>query len=134
MTVLLDTNALIWTLQDQAELGRRSRGEIEQALRDGQLLVSAVSFWEVAMLISKQRLTLDRSPSRWRLDALRAGVVEVPLDGELAVDSVNLTALHSDPMDRIIVATAIKLRATLLTSDRSLLVWQGPLARLDARV
>ena len=134
MTVVLDTNALIWTLDDQKELGRRSRREIEQALRDSRLMASAVSFWEVAMLVAKKRLTLDRPVSRWRLDALRMGISEVQLDGELAVDSVDLTGLHNDPMDRFIAATAIKTKATLITSDRALLSWKGPLACLDARV
>jgi PIN domain nuclease of toxin-antitoxin system len=134
MTVVLDTNALIWTLDDQKELGRRSRREIEQALRDSRLMTSAVSFWEVAMLVAKKRLTLDRPVSRWRLDALRLGITEVQLDGELAVDSVDLTGLHNDPMDRFIAATAIKTKATLITSDRTLLSWDGPLACLDARV
>src|SRR4051812_36679191 len=113
MTVVLDTNALIWTLDDQKELGRRSRREIEQALRDSRLMASAVSFWEVAMLVAKKRLTLDRPVSRWRFDALRSGIAEVQLDGELAVDSGDLPGLHNDPMDSFIVATAIKMRATL---------------------
>ena len=134
MTVVLDTNALIWTLDDQRELGRRSRREIEQALRDSRLMTSAVSFWEVAMLVARKRLTLDRPVSRWRLDALRVGIAEVQLDGELAVDSVDLTGLHNDPMDRFIAATAIKMKATLITADRTLLSWKGPLACLDARV
>jgi PIN domain nuclease of toxin-antitoxin system len=134
MTVVLDTNALIWTLDDQRELGRRSRREIEQALRDSRLTASAVSFWEVAMLVARKRLTLDRPVSRWRLDALRAGIAEVQLDGELAVDSVDLAGLHNDPMDRFIVATAIRTKATLITSDRTLLSWKGPLACIDARV
>lgn len=134
MTVVLDTNALIWTLDGQRELGRRSRLEIEQALRDSRLMASAVSFWEVAMLVAKKRLTLDRPASRWRLDALRMGIAEVQLDGELAVDSVDLAGLHNDPMDRFIVATAVRIKATLITSDRALLSWKGPLACLDARV
>jgi PIN domain nuclease of toxin-antitoxin system len=134
MNVVLDTNALIWTLDDQRELGRRCREEIERALRESQLMTSAVSFWEVAMLVAKKRLTLDRPVPRWRLDALRVGIAEIQIDGELAVDSVGLTGLHNDPMDRFIVATAIKTKATLITSDRALLSWNGPLACIDARV
>ena len=86
------------------------------------------------MLVAKKRLTLDRPVSQWRLDALHAGVEEVPLDGAVAIDSVNLPDLHGDPMDRFIAATAIRSKATLVTSDRNLLAWKGPLACLDARV
>lgn len=134
MSLLLDTHALVWTLDDQSKLGQGCRREIDQALRESRLMASAVSFWEVAMLVSKKRLTLDRSVSEWRLDALRAGVEEVPLDGVTAIDAVDLPGLHGDPMDRLIAATAIKLKATLLTADRSLLSWRGPLACIDARV
>jgi PIN domain nuclease of toxin-antitoxin system len=134
MSVLLDTNALIWLLEDVVELGQRATQEIEEALRTSRLLTSAASFWEVAMLASKRRIVLDRTVDRWRLDALRSGIEEVPLDGDLAVESVTLTDLHPDPADRFIVATAMRMRATLVTSDARLLAWKGPLARLDARV
>jgi PIN domain nuclease of toxin-antitoxin system len=134
MSVLLDTNALIWLLEDVVELGQRATHEIDEALRATRLLTSAASFWEVAMLVAKRRIALDRTVARWRLDALRSGIEEVPLDGDLAVESVLLTDLHPDPADRFIVATALRMRATLVTSDARLLAWKGPLARIDARV
>lgn len=134
MSVLLDTNALIWLLEDVVELGQRATQEIEEALRSKRLLTSAASFWEVAMLVAKRRIALDRTVARWRLDALRSGIEEVPLDGDLAIEAVVLTDLHPDPADRFIVATALRMRATLVTSDARLLAWKGPLARIDARV
>ncbi len=134
MSVLLDTNALIWLLDDNVELGKRATEEIDQALSTSRLLTSAASFWEVAMLVAKNRILLDRPVPRWRFDALRLGIEEVPLDGELVVDSVALADLHADPADRFIVATALRMQATLVTSDARLLAWKGRLARLDARV
>lgn len=134
MSVLLDTNALIWLLGDNVELGARATEEIEHALRSSRLMTSAASFWEVAMLVEKKRIILDRPMHRWRSDALRSGIEEVPLDGELAIESIALADLHSDPMDRFIVATAIKMRATLVTSDARLLAWKGPVTCIDARV
>lgn len=134
MSVLLDTSALIWLLGDNAELGERATGEIEHALRSSRLLTSAASFWEVAMLTEKKRIILDRPVYRWRMDALRSGIEEVPLDGELAIESVALAGFHGDPMDRFIVATAIKTRASLVTSDSRLLAWKGPVTCIDARV
>lgn len=134
MSVLLDTNALIWLLDDNVELGQRATEEIEQAARTRLLLTSAACFWEVAMLVAKRRIVLDRTVPRWRMDALRFGIEEVPLDGELALDSVALPNLHADPADRFIVATALRRQATLVTSDARLLAWNGPLARMNARV
>jgi len=133
MSVLLDTNVLIWLLGDNVELGERATGEIEHALRSSRLMTSAASFWEVAMLTEKKRIILDRPAYKWRMDALRSGIEEIPLDGELAIESAAL-GLHGDPVDRFIVATAIKMRASLVTSDSRLLAWKGPVTCVDARV
>jgi PIN domain nuclease of toxin-antitoxin system len=64
---------------------------------------------------------------------LAAGLLELPLDGEVADAAARLTDLPRDPADRFIVATAIKQRATLLTADRALLDWKGAFRRADAR-
>lgn len=134
MSVLLDTNALIWLLDDEPDLGERATQVIERALHTTRLLVSAASFWEVAMLVAKKRIVIDREVSRWRFDALRSGIEEIPLDGGLLIEAVALPDLHPDPGDRFIVATALKTGATLVTSDARLLAWKGPLACIDARV
>jgi PIN domain nuclease of toxin-antitoxin system len=134
LSLLLDTNALIWTLNDEVELGASARQQIEHAFRHGRLMVSAVSFWEVAMLVAKKRISLSKSADRWRFDALKFGIEEIALDGEVAVDTVQLSGLHGDPMDRFIAATAIRLQVPLITSDARLLAWKGPLACIDARV
>jgi PIN domain nuclease of toxin-antitoxin system len=134
VSILLDTNALIWALNDETELGTRAREGIDEAQRHGRLMVSAVSFWEVAMLVAKKRIILHKPAAQWRLDALSFGVEEIPLDGQLAIESVALVGLHGDPVDRFIAATAIRHQVSLLTSDSKLLSWKGPLACLDARV
>jgi|SRR5579883_550731 PIN domain nuclease of toxin-antitoxin system len=134
MSLLLDTNALIWLLKASDELGRQALHRIDQAFQTSRVFVSATSFWEVAMLAAKDRLQLSKPMAQWRIEALQLGIDEVPLDGELAIEAVALTQLHGDPMDRFIAATAIKLGTPLVTSDARLLSWKGPLACIDARV
>jgi PIN domain nuclease of toxin-antitoxin system len=134
VSLLLDTNALIWALNDETALGTRARGKIDETLSNGRLMASAVSFWEVAMLSAKKRIVLHTTAERWRFDALNLGVDEIPLDGQLAIDAVVLNGLYGDPMDRFIAATAIRYQVPLLTSDARLLSWRGPLACIDARV
>jgi PIN domain nuclease of toxin-antitoxin system len=134
MSLLLDTNALIWLLKDSDRLGRRAGLEIDDALQLSRVLISAASVWEVAVLVAKNRVRLDKAVDQWRIDALQLGIEEVPLDGQVAVESVALDDLHWDPADRFIVATALKMRATLVTSDARLLSWKGPLACIDARL
>jgi PIN domain nuclease of toxin-antitoxin system len=134
MSVVLDTNALIWLLERNARIGSRAVERIDEALRTSRVMISSASVWEVSILVAKNRVALVKSVDQWRIDALRLGIEEIPLDGEIAIESVALADLHPDPADRFIVATALKMRATLVTSDARLLSWTGPLARIDARV
>ncbi len=131
--ILLDTHALLWLNEGSPRLGSRARQSADEALLEGRLAVSAVSFWEVAVLVERGRVELDRSTDRWRLELLRSGVIEVPLDGRIAIAATGLPDLHRDPADRFIAATAIIKEARLITADRRLLNWSGPLECLDAR-
>jgi|TARA_B100000378_G_scaffold232816_1_gene198332 PIN domain nuclease of toxin-antitoxin system len=115
-------------------LGLASRDMADQALRDNLLFVSAISFWEVALLTRRGRLTLAYSSGEWRRIALGLGIVEIPLTGEIGILAAELEGLPGDPADRIITATALLRGQTLLTSDRRILDWQGLVARHDARV
>jgi PIN domain nuclease of toxin-antitoxin system len=58
----------------------------------------------------------------------------VPRLGEIGIAAAQLQDLHGDPADRIILATALHHRATLVTADQRLLAWTGPLERHDARL
>jgi PIN domain nuclease of toxin-antitoxin system len=134
MSVVLDTNALLWLLGRNARMGSHAIEQVDEALRTGRVMISAASIWEVAVLVSKNRIVLEKSLDQWRVDAFQLGIEEVPLDGELAIEAVALAGLHADPADRFIVATALRTKASLVTSDARLLSWTGPLARIDARV
>jgi PIN domain nuclease of toxin-antitoxin system len=129
--ILLDTHAAIWFTTD-AGLGKRSQTIADRALADDQLAISAVSFWEVAMLVAKRRLRSLDSAADLREQVLNSGINEVPLTGDIAILAGNLDGLHGDPADRFIVATAIARDATLMTADAILLNWRNKLRRQDA--
>ena len=131
--ILLDTNALIWAMDGDQRLGPASRDIADQALRDNLLFVSAISFWEVALLTTQGRLILAYSNSQWRQNALGLGIEEISLTGEIGILAAELEGLPGDQADRIITATAMLRGQTLLTSDPRILAWQGNLARHDAR-
>jgi PIN domain nuclease of toxin-antitoxin system len=61
------------------------------------------------------------------------GLREIPLSAEIAMLAAELEDLHGDPLDRIIVATTLAERGTLLTADRQILAWPGQMLRQDAR-
>ncbi len=130
--ILLDTHAAIWILRNDAALGKKARDVAVAAADDGQLAISAISFWEIALLIAKGRLRSLDDPSETRALMIRAGIREIPLTGEIAILAVQLDALHGDPADRFIAATAITYDATLMTADETLLNWRSKVRRLNA--
>jgi PIN domain nuclease of toxin-antitoxin system len=83
-----------------------------------------LTFWEIAMLIAKQRLHLETTVAGLRAAALRQGIQEISVDGEIAIAAGELPAAHGDPVDRMLVATALVRGVTLMTADDVLLQWQ----------
>ena len=130
--ILADTHALIWLRTGDARLGAVARRALDNALRDEEFAVSAMTFWEVAMLKSKDRLDFPEDVGLWRRELLRQGLAEIPVDGEIGIRAKALPDFHADPADRIIVATA-QAGHRLVTGDERILAWGGNLARLDAR-
>ncbi len=131
--ILLDTHALLWRDQGLPRLGPQARQAADRALREGCLAISAVSFWEAAVLVERGRVELDKPTEVWRRELLQSGLIEVPLDGRIAITAIGLPGLHGNPADLFIAATAIIKEARLITADRRLLNWSGPLECLDAR-
>jgi PIN domain nuclease of toxin-antitoxin system len=130
--ILLDTHAAIWILRDDVALGKKARLAAVDALEQGQLAVSAITFWEIALLIAKGRLRSLDDPSETRRLMMRSGMREIPLTGEIAILAVQLDYRHSDPADRLIAATAVAHAATLMTADAALLSWRSKVKRLNA--
>jgi len=124
--LLLDTHYWIWLQSgDSNRFSAADLEAIEQASRDGNLLLSVISVWEVGMLEVKGRIHLRTSCEHWVAEALSTpGLVVVPLTPEIALESTRLPApFHGDPADRIIAATARRSSARLLTKDRKLLTY-----------
>jgi PIN domain nuclease of toxin-antitoxin system len=133
MTLLLDTHTILWLTEQVPRLGRAARRDCDAALTSGDLLVSSVVFYEAGRLLKRGRVSGPSSVRDWRLQILTSGVREVPVLAEIAMRAAELDDLHGDPIDRIIVATAIAEDAVLLTADRSILGWPGKMRRQDAR-
>ena len=133
--LLLDTNALLWVLQDNPRLSPTAREMIDDGWAVGSVAVSVVTFWEITVLAEKRKLLLGCDPARWRSDRIEGGMRELPLHGPEAVRAVMLgrEGFHNDPADRFIVATALVGGHTLLTTDREILAWRGDLQRVDVR-
>ena len=131
--ILLDTHVFLWHTRAEEQLGNNAFKLIEEATINRQIFVSAITFWEIAMLIRKGRTSIPDSVALLRSRALARGLQEIPVDGQIGIRSVLLEDFHNDPADRIIIATALG-GLKLLTADRKILHWQGQLPRVDARV
>ena len=130
--ILLDTHAALWLRAGDAKLGSVARSEIQQAWDAQEVAMSAMSFWEMAMLRAKGRISYPEDVGRWRLEQLGQGLIEIPVDGDIGIRAIALADFHADPADRIIVATAMGGHR-LVTADERILSWPGHLDRLDAR-
>jgi len=121
--VLLDTHAWVWLLNGDRKLNPKALRAIEESLSEEAVLLSAISPWEVAMLVNKGRLTLDRDVGEWVNAAVSIPGIRVePITPEIAVASTRLPGnIHPDPADRLIAATARHLGALLITDDQLLL-------------
>ncbi len=130
--ILLDTQVLVWLRTDAGQMGREALGDVDRAWLAGEAAVSAITFWEIAMLVDKGRIELSKDVGLWRRQNLRQGLTEIPVSGEIGIRAGALSGLPGDPADRIIVATALEGHR-LVTADRRILAWSGPVQRLDAR-
>jgi PIN domain nuclease of toxin-antitoxin system len=132
--ILLDTHCLIWMDQADRRMGRAARALATAATDAAELAISAISVWEVALLMARGRLRVKEPVGRWRHELLERGIVELPLGGGLCIAAAQLQDFHADPADRFIVATAQAIGATLITADQRILSWPGQLDRHDARL
>jgi PIN domain nuclease of toxin-antitoxin system len=81
--ILLDNHVLVRYLMGDKKLGRRTVTSIDKALPSDNVFTASISFWEVAMLVERGRLELNMTAGAFRTLALRHGIHEEPLDGEI---------------------------------------------------
>jgi PIN domain nuclease of toxin-antitoxin system len=123
LTLLLDTHTAIWLVANQ-RLARRAEEAINAVHEtNGTLLVSPITAWEVGLLVSHKRVELLATPQRWFARLLAIPNVQLAeLSPETLIASSFLPGTPPrDPADRILLATARELGATLVTRDRLIL-------------
>jgi PIN domain nuclease of toxin-antitoxin system len=119
--ILLDTHIWIWWVSQPDRLSSKHRELLERG-SDRVFGVSIISCWEVAKLVQRARLTLNRPVAPWIEDALaQPGVELLPLSQRIVVESTQLPEpFHRDPADQLLVATARVLECALMTEDAKL--------------
>lgn len=114
--IVLDTHAWLWWMASDARLSNGGRRAIEASTDIG---VPAICCWELALLVRREKIRLALGPLEWIHEALRMQSVRLlPLSPEVAVlANTACDVLHRDPVDRIVIATALHLGASLVTAD-----------------
>ena len=114
-SLLLDTHTLLWWQAGSDRLSPRARRLIDAAPR---LFLSAISVWELAMMVDQGMVALDRPTQIWVHDLLADGIVTIAeLTPAVAVAAAHLDEFTGDHADRIIYATAVQNQLTLVTKD-----------------
>ena len=129
---LLDTHAWIWLAAGDNRL-RKQGHRLSRAAQSGELLISAISIYEAALIgmetedgrrRGKQAVRMLPTVQQWLRDAIEATrVVPVAIDAETAMHAAGLQAMHPDPFDRLILATAASRGARLVTADSKMIAF-----------
>jgi PIN domain nuclease of toxin-antitoxin system len=118
--LLLDTHVALWLDSGDRRLHASTRTLIDGCWQNGgSIFLSAITAWEIALLVDIGRIDLDIPVEAW-IDRFlgRPGIEAVPLSHSAACRSYQLHHLeHRDPADRLLIATAIELTCPLVTYD-----------------
>ncbi len=119
--ILLDTHALIWWINGDP-MSVRATSAMAAELEGGEIAISSITAWEIAMLTTRGRLSLSIDVAIWLAAIQQIERVRfVAIDNEIAVNAVELPGeFHKDPADRLIVATARKLGVPIVTADEKI--------------
>lgn len=124
--ILLDTHAWIRWLHPELSQTLPNGLRAWMETNEEPLAVSVISTLEVAQLVKKGKLELPLELPEWYDAALTDSDIEcLPLSPKLLYASTTLPDIHKDPVDRIIIATALERNAWLVTADASIGSYPG---------
>jgi len=123
MKYLLDTHAVLWIMADAPPLSAPVR-MLAKSHEADSFGLAAVTLLEIARLVKAGTIMPNADPADW-LDGIGQRFQVLPLTPVIAWRSVNLDWAHRDPADRLICATALEHKLTLVTYDREITRWGG---------
>jgi PIN domain nuclease of toxin-antitoxin system len=125
---LLDTQLLLWAVEDSDRLSAVARKELSDSANE--LTFSAASLWEISIKNALGREDFRVDSRLLRQGLLDNGYVELSITSEHAMNIDSLPPLHKDPFDRILIAQALTEGMTLLTADVQVARYPGPIRKV----
>ncbi|HEV8145235.1 MAG TPA: type II toxin-antitoxin system VapC family toxin [Bryobacteraceae bacterium] len=117
MTCLLDTHAFLWAIGDPRRLSKRADALILDS--KNELMLSAVSIWEIALKVQSGKLVLPASREYFDAHLTQLGVRSVLAISPMHVYGVlDLPPVHKDPFDRLLAAQCLSERMSLISADK----------------
>jgi len=113
--ILLDTHTVLWLVSAPEQVSAAAREQIADSTRE--VMVSAVSAWEIAINTQLGRLNGEPLLSAWPDIMAAMAVTELAIEAADAVLAGRLAWNHRDPFDRMIVAQAARRGLTIATRD-----------------
>jgi len=124
MRLLLDTHILLWAAVEPERLSDVASALMESP--DNEIVFSALSLWEIAIKAGRGRGDFRIDAGVLRRNLFDNGYAELAVTGAHAAASAGLPPIHRDPFDRMLVAQAAVEGLTLLTSERTVAKYPGP--------
>ena len=120
MKALLDTNIFLWCIAGgESRLSRRATKIIEDSRTE--LLLSAVSLWEIALKVRAGKLELPEEQAFFDRHIDLLGIQGIlPVRPEHIFGLFKLPDHHRDPFDRLLISQCIAEKIPMIASDEAL--------------
>jgi PIN domain nuclease of toxin-antitoxin system len=128
VTILPATNLVLWASDAPALLSQEAESLIVDP--NNRIYFSAATIWEVAIKNALNKPDFAVDPEVLRQSLLANGYLELPISSAHAAAVRNLPPIHKDPFDRILIAQATLEGITLLTTDRKVAKYPGPIRKV----
>ncbi len=114
--IILDTHIWFWFINQEFDRFPHNWREMIETTQE--VAVSCVSCYEIALAYHKGKIELPCPPNEWFKASLESVDIQLlPLTANIANIAVNLSSIHKDPFDRIIIATTLEYQAQLASID-----------------
>ena len=125
MKLLLDTHLILWAASSPERLPRKALDLLSD--NENELFFSAANLWEITIKNGLGRADFKVDVSVLRRGLLDNGYNEIAITSQHAIAVSGLQDIHRDPFDRVLVAQAITEGITLLTADKLVAKYSGPI-------